>query len=216
MYKRQDWDKEGDINTGKIAEHGAEKLRAAFIYPLFSREECDLNRPAEHLGLGQYKIGNILIHKDKSYEKYHNIYHRFVSELDPKIICSVHGIGFGDHPERQADVLLGFGERFAFFPSEKDAKRFVECFEEKLKKAGVENIKLVIAKDLFYGRKNLTLNKHVRKYNETSKRKRLGLQVEFGEKMRMGAENCMPTEKCYSAVIALGESLIKYYKELFG
>jgi len=215
----------GDRNTDILAKLAAYYLRSAYMFPLFLRTDADAARPPQELGKGSRLFVKIFYsekqatsyipnHLNQSYLPYLKKYHQLIEKLNPNILVSIHGM----HMKRKFDALFGFGEDYQAIGGKKEAFRFKNEFTSYLDKVfrGMDlknNLNLGVSTWLLTGSKNYVLTKHVIGYNRKNKNKRMGMQVEFNRRGRVGIER-MPILPYQVFVQALGDFISKWIDKL--
>lgn len=227
----------GDKNTDILAKLGAYYLRSAYIMPLFVRTDADAARPPEDLGKGlrlfvklmyaKQRTAFIPIHTNPSMLPKLNRYHELIDRLNPQVIISLHGLSV----KREFDLLFGFGSDYETIGGKKEAFRFRDEFTNYLdglfRQLGVHaSLRIAVSTWRFTGSQNYVLTKHIIEHNKLidnkrvtdklleTRKKRIGLQVEFNWRGRVSeADISVPTVPYQLVVQALGDFVYKWKNE---
>ncbi|MDI6806555.1 MAG: hypothetical protein QMD14_01920 [Candidatus Aenigmarchaeota archaeon] len=211
----------GDKNTDTLAKLAAYYIKSAYVATLFSRIDADAARDTMELGKGLRLFVRVFnsekqpsiyvpIHSNKSYLSNLRRYHRVIEELNPKTIISIHGM----HVGRKFDMLFGFDKNYGGIGGKENAFRFkrefISFLDGVFSELGIRNnLEIAVSTWLFTGSRNYVLTKHVIEHNKKSKEKRIGMQVEFNWKGRVG-EIAIPTIPYQVAVQALADFITKW------
>ena len=212
----------GDKNTDKLAKLASHKIGCAYMISRVLRTQVDLSRSykdfkkaklyAGLFNIKEDKKAKIPIHRDIEKANILFFFHNKIEELDPKAILSFHGM----HLRYKPDILLGFGPGRRYFEKPFEFRDF---FQTKLTHAFSSlklenNLDIKIGKKLFTGTKNYTLYRHIKNFNEKSKRKRIGIHVEFNLRGRIRkSTNELPKIKYQVAAQVLADSLAEWLKK---
>jgi hypothetical protein len=183
----------GDKNTDKLAKLASHRIRCAYIIPRILRTQVDLSRSYKEFREASLSAGlfnaegdrkaRIPIHMDIDKASILFFFHNKIEDLNPKAILSFHGM----HPRYKPDIILGFGPKRKYFDRPFEFREFLQTrLKDAFSSLGLENgLDIKISKNLFTGTKNYTLYKHVKEFNENSRKKRLGIHVEFNLRGRL-------------------------------
>ena len=213
----------GDKNTEKLAKIAALRIGSVYISPKFSRREADLTRDPRKLGNGIKLLAPLYgkkvsktyvsIHTNKKFMKSLEFYHGLIGRLNPKALVFIHGM----HRRSKADVVLGLGKNMEYFIGEDFAKKFLEDFKlgtsEALKKFSISReLKIRIART-YRGIDDYGLKTHVLNHNLESKKKRVGMNVEFNLRGRVTKKyKELPSVEYQLTVQVLADTLLKWIR----